>query len=110
MSRTVMRLAPSQAGGRLPSGILMAGGKSATGAIGVPCSLMVGSVSPLPLTVPQVEGAVPGNGVIVQQVTSPRTKIKPKTAAPVAIIQKMTRPADGRPSLIFLKLILFIAD
>jgi hypothetical protein len=51
---------------------------------------------------------MPGNGVIVQQVTRPRTKIKPKTAAPVAITQKMTPPTDGRPSLMFLKLILFI--
>ena len=103
-----MRLAPSQGGGRLLYGILTAGGESATGAIGVPCSLMVGSVSPLPEIVPQVEGVMPGNGVIVQHVTRPRTKIKTKTAAPVAITQKMTRPADGRHSLMFLKLILFI--
>ena len=70
--------------------------------------MMVGSVSPLPEIVPQVEGVIPGNGVIVQHVTRPRTKIKTKTAAPVAITQKMTRPADRSQSLMFFNLIVFI--
>src|SRR6266496_5178884 len=107
MIRTVIRLAPSQAAGKLLSGMLIAGGKSATGAIGVPCSLSVGPVNP-PVTVPQFDGVMPANGVIVQQVTMPRTKKKPPIPTAIATTQKIICPTKGRPSLMFLKLILFI--
>ena len=45
--------------------------------MGVPCSSVnTGPVKPA-VTVPQSEGGVPGKGVIVQQVTIPRTKKNP---------------------------------
>src|SRR5512139_3272112 len=110
MSRTVMRLAPSQAGGRLLSGtvLLSGGGAFSAVAIGVPCSLIVGPAKPA-VIVPQSEGAMPGSGVIVQQVTRPLIKKKPPIATRATKPQKMSCPTLGRPSLMFLSdFILFI--
>src|ERR1051325_11281364 len=102
MIRTVIRLAPSQAGGRLLSGMVTVGGRSATGAILVPSALTVGPVKP-PVTVPQFDGGVPAKGVSVQQVMRPRAKKKAPMVTATAIPQKIICPRDRdkRPSLMF---------
>src|SRR5215471_7587413 len=98
-----MRLPPSQAGGRLLSGMLLMGGGGAfcSVAIGVPCSLITGPANPLE-TVPQVEGGLPANGVIVQQVTRLRIKKKPPNARMATATQKIIPIVEGRFSLMFL--------
>src|SRR5689334_2608662 len=110
MTRTVIRLPPSQAGGKLLSGMVTVGGRSATGAILVPSALTVGPVNP-PVTVPQLDGGAPAKGVSVQQVTRPRTKKKAPMVRAMAIPQKIICPIDSekRPSLMFFReFILFI--
>ncbi len=98
-----MRLAPSHAGGRFDSGILATGGGGTIEvATGVPCSLSTGPSTPA-VTVPQSEGAIPGKGVIVQQVTMLRTKKKPNSASTSAIAQKMTCPNESGPIFLFLR-------
>src|SRR5688500_17273081 len=72
--RTVIRLAPSHAGGKFDSGILTGGGgKLSTSGTGVPSSVITGPLG-FAVIVPQEDGAVPGKGVILQQVTRPRTR------------------------------------
>src|ERR1041384_7340142 len=108
MMRTVMRLAPSQAGGRLLSGTWTGGGNAVALGIGVPCSFNVKLSRPL-VTVPQFDGAKPGKGVSVQQVIRPRTKKKPPTARSIPTAIKTICTTEGRPNFMFLKKsILFI--
>src|SRR5687768_15079031 len=86
--RTVIRLAPSQAGGKSDSGTEIGGGKSSTLVIGVPSSVVITGPLFSEVTVPQEAGGVPGNGVILQQVMRPRTRKKPPRAKRMAIAQK----------------------
>src|SRR5215207_4438785 len=103
MSRILMRLAPSQAGGRLLSGIVMGGGSSSTLGTAVPSVVvMLGPFNPA-VTVPQFAGGAPSKGVIVQQVTRLRTKKKLPTARRIPTVIKAICSAAGRPNLIFLK-------
>src|SRR6187549_2802143 len=106
-----MRLAPSQAAGRLLSGMLLRGGGVASPSLeatGVPSSLIVGPIRPA-VIVPQFEGGLPGRGVIVQQVTMLRTKTKPPIARTATTAQKIICLTEGLPSLMFLsEFILFI--
>src|SRR5512139_38439 len=108
MIRTLMRLAPSQAGGKLLSGTVMGGGNSCGAfATGVPSSF---SVKPDPLeSVPQFEGGLPGRGVIVQQVMKLRTRKKLAIARTSPTTMRIICITEGRPHLMFLrKFILFI--
>src|SRR5258706_14867199 len=102
MIKTLMRLAPSQAGGKSDSGMLASGvGGTANVATGVP---LTNTGPPTPdMTVPHVEGDVPGNGVIVQQVTRLRTKKNPLTARTNTITQKMICPKESGPSFVFFR-------
>src|SRR5215207_2185541 len=98
-----MRLAPSHAGGRLASGMLAAGGGGTTeAATGVPSSFSAGPLTPA-VIVPQVEGGIPGKGVIVQHVTMLRMKKNPITANTNAITQKMICTIESGPSFVFLR-------
>src|SRR6266516_7186979 len=108
MSKTLIRLAPSQAGGRSLSGAVIGGGKVVASGIAVLPASNVGPFSPA-VTVPQFAGAMPGKDVIVQQVTRPRTKKKPPTARSTPATMKIICAIARRPSLMFLrKFILFI--
>src|SRR5919106_1103497 len=66
--RTVIRLAPSQAGGKFDSGTVIGGGRSSMLGTGLPSSVITGPLFP-EVTVPQEAGDIPGKGVILQQVT-----------------------------------------
>src|SRR5688500_4475558 len=109
--RMVIRLAPSQAGGRSEAGMVIGSGRSSTLGRGVPSAVTIGPFTPA-VTVPQEAGGIPGKGVIVQQVAKPRTKKNPAMVNATAATQKMICAAAGRPKrphLIFLrKSILFI--
>src|SRR5688572_13839023 len=104
INKTLIRLAPSQAGGRSDSGILIEGGGSTSDvATGVPSMLRIGPSFPAE-TVPQLAGAVPGRDVIVQQETIPRIKKNPPSANISTMPQKISWPSDKGPSFAFLKL------
>jgi len=110
MRRTLIRLAPSQAGGKLLSGISTGGaGSSSIPGTGVLSSFVKsGPLNPA-VTVPQLEGTIPGKGVILQQVTRLRTKKKPPTARISPTTMKIICVIEGRANLMFLKkFILFI--
>src|SRR6266498_2402610 len=98
----VIRLAPSQAGGKLLFGISMGGGGAWTSGTGVP-SLFKTNLSNPAVTVPQVEGVMPGRGVIVQQVTRPRTRKKVPRARSNPTTMKMICAIEGRRNLMSLK-------
>jgi hypothetical protein len=87
----------------------MGGGRSSTEATGVPSAFVkVGPFTPS-VIVPQLAGALPGRGVIVQQVTRPRVKKNPPTARRTPTTATITCIVDGCRNLMFLrKFILFI--
>src|SRR5687768_13446074 len=109
MRRTLMRLAPSHAGGRLLSGIAIGGGRSSTFGTGVPSLFVNSGPFNLSVTVPQLAGGRPARGVIVQHVTRPRVKRKPPTAKRMPATMRMICVMEGRRNLISLRnVILFI--
>src|SRR5215207_8262397 len=102
MIRMVIRLAPSQAGGRSEAGIVIGSGRSSRLGRGVPSAVSIGPLDPA-VIVPQEAGGIPGNGVIVQQVAIPRTRKNPAMVNATAATQKMISAGAGRPNLMFLR-------
>src|SRR5258708_4072700 len=102
MIKMLIRLAPSQAGGKFDSGTLASGvGGTANVATGVPLT-KTGPPTPA-VTVPHAEGGVPAIGVIVQQVTRLRTKKNPLIARTSMIAQKMICPKESGPNFMFFR-------
>src|SRR5215208_2172543 len=101
MSRMLMRLAPSQAGGRLLSGIVIGGGSSSTSGTGVPSAFVKSGPFNPAVTVPQLEGGIPARGVTVQQVTRLRVKKNAPTARRIPTTIRTISIVEGRPNLVF---------